>query len=311
MKEKNPPPHRQAQKVDLAKVTEYLIDQDFTVVSIRQGWRHVQAHLQKAGKDFSFKMASSTGIGPRTKNEVAWLKALEPSSDGLLNVPKIYQTGSWQGLFYFLAEFIDGSPLSDENSTELSRFFQFIDQVAEICMSITRLTLSDLPRDRDPNDTLSQPQAIANRLEKWSDELELLDLKPLVELAKPLTTKFIPAPCHGDFVPRHMLQQQVKIWLIDCEAGSARAPKFYDCAYCFHRLYTKFGQPEIAFQFLDLILQKLSPGEREEFYRQFIPVLALRTIGGYRDHHLEDGTKIELHHQLQAAITSSQFLPKI
>ena len=67
--------------------------------------------------------------------------------------------------------------------------------------------------------------------------------------------------------------------------------RYNDLAYGYARLYTTLGSPIAARELLKLFLEKHS-ADRDEFMKQFIPVLLHRAVGcmadAYRDQPMKD-----------------------
>lgn len=138
------------------------------------------------------------------------------------------------------------------------------------------------PLDRDLR------EETLGRIDIWSKEpMEKGILKKNeVDQAKKIIEDYAkyskPHLQHGDFVPWHMHDDGFpNVVLVDLEAAKLRF-RYYDLAYIYHRLYTKRGKPNLARLLLREFLNQID--DRKTFFRQFLPSLTNRAVGGLKDY---------------------------
>ena len=124
--------YRQAQDLDLDILQPKLERIGISTIKIEQHWRHVTGTVLYQGQKYFFKMASTKGVGIKTKNEVLWNNFISSANpDSSLRIPKIYKTGKLNNLYYYLAEFVDGQSLSESlNHDDLQPILDSISRFA-------------------------------------------------------------------------------------------------------------------------------------------------------------------------------------
>jgi hypothetical protein len=287
-------PQRNAQPIESNQLLQLATSHGYEVIETYQPWRHACAHLKKEGQEYFLKLASTTAIGERTRNEIAWnLAAYDYLLMNNLTVPKVHEHGDSDGLAYYITDYYHGRPLFTGDTNSDSEI------AAKVSLSLLSLPPIDLPRDHSkdgPGDQI----AYREHTRRWLADLQdYQNLAELFELAwNQVDTYYTPAMQHGDFAPGHLIQTPERVVLIDGEAASSKTCKFYDCAYLFHRLASKTNQPKEAIAFIERFQSKLPSSDLQLFEKLFPALLALRTVGGWRDHVLGDNTNPEAHQRL-------------
>lgn len=87
---------------------------------------------------------------------------------------------------------------------------------------------------------------------------------------------------HGDMSPWQIFDVAGKWVIIDGEKSGSDLPRFYDVAQSYVRLHNIAKSPDSARMFLQTVVEAIDL-EREEFYRQFIPVLVIQAVGSLAD----------------------------
>ena len=88
---------------------------------------------------------------------------------------------------------------------------------------------------------------------------------------------------HGDLVPWHMFAvSKQQLCLFNGEHASIAAPRFYDLAYLYSRLYTRCAAPESARQILRRFIAE-GRHEETEFARAFLPVITVQGLIAHTD----------------------------
>jgi hypothetical protein len=299
---------RDAQDIDLKQVEQFLQTQGYEVVQIAQQWRHVISTVQKDGQKYFFKMATSEGVAPKTRNEYVWDKTYnELKVKSPLKVPNVHDQGEWQGLFWFMTDFVDGHVLIErrqaDNLEPLEQYFERIVQGAEAIMNLP----SDIPLPSRSELPLEERKAkFLEGIKYWMSQFPQ-DVSELYRFIENNSDAYLFAPAHGDFVPWHMLvDKDDQLTLIDGEHSKPDSIKFYDIAYFYHRIFTGLKRPDIADKFLRtyLNLHPMTPAEK----LCFMVILAQRTIGGYFDANV-DKTEIAIHDELAKRVLGDKIIP--
>lgn len=314
--------YRTVQPVDLQKVRKFFMARGWPVVELRQPWRHVWGRMQRGGKTYFLKMACTLAVGERTRNEVSWnqqiRRQLQRAGVNLFTVPKVEQVGRWGELFYFLAEYYEPLFLAQKHPprTKLLATGDWLDKIVRANLFLLNLSGLKLWRDRDRNarsfaDTWEE---YWQKILTWYAPVKKYHLTAVLAEARQLKKTYQPAVCHGDFVPWHMLAATAAGWsdqkfvLVDGEHASSYAPRYYDVAYFYHRLYTSGAAPSEAKKYLQMIYVALPTKERQHFWRVFHPVLATRIIGGFWDAHNDHVINFFWHQQLKKDFCRDQLI---
>lgn len=226
-----------------------------------------------------------------------------------LRLPEVVETSFTNQTSWVIFEYFPGDILAywqpNKNFTQLPSRLQ---QIVDILMFFDNLDPDNIHLSNDPNLSIPINEQFKAQMDSWSQqpkELELLkdtELSNLIEIIQsvPLSRRLQ----HGDFVPWHMFGlNSAQIGLVDSEHGSTQKSRFYDLAYFYQRIFTKLD-PDLAKQFLQIFLDR-SADNKNQFFLQFLPVIAVRAIGGMfdyarADYTLDDERKTEkqLHRQL-------------
>lgn len=291
---------RKAEVLDKTELIQFFINQGYTVHVLDQQWRHAHGKLEKDGRIFFLKMASTPDIGERTRNEASWNteinQKINSSKVDYFAVPEIYETGKYEGKFYYLASYHEGPFLAEKDKTaELEPWLNKIVQT-----NLFLLSLKDKTFYRDQGLTPKiQDWDNWQNFDKWYEQVKDYNLEPIYQAAKNLEKIYEPGVNHGDFVPWHMIKSKNKFILIDAEHASGLTPRYLDIIYLYHRLYTKANNPELAKNYLNKIRFRLPKEERNKFEQAIQPILAKRIVGGYLDYKSGDKTDLGYHEKLK------------
>lgn len=298
---------RDAHDIDLAQVEQFLQEQGYSNIQLTQPWRHVTGVAEKDGKKYFFKMASSEGIEPKARNEYLWNKILNERHIQMpIKIPNVYEQGEWQGLFWFMSDFVDGQLLVERSTAkgidELEHYFEPIAQTAEDIMNLPAdlelLNNSSLPLEE-------RKQRFFEHIKHWMSQIPQ-DVSRLYDFIETNADAYLPGTSHGDFVPWHMIKDAAgQLTLVDGEHSKTGNFKFYDVAYFYHRIFTGPKRPDLADKFLQtyLAIHPMTPQEKT----CFMVVLAQRTIGGYFDANV-DHVDTAIHDELANKVLGGQIL---
>lgn len=278
--------HRKSELLDLEKIEKYLIEKGYSNIILEQKWRHISGEVKKDEKKQFFKLASSEGVAERTENEYEWSKLMNLSmsdEEFPIMTPQVYDKGSYNDLFWFTCEHVDGKPLVLPNDTDKTKKLEkHLPSIAEMAYKILTLkTDNKLPNDLRSESIKDQDKIFLDRIQHWMGKLDK-DVTGLYKYIEEKMKNAQVAPSHSDFVPWHIfITDMDKLFLIDAEHARIRGFKFYDVAYFYHRVYTKLKRPDISQSFLNNFqkLYKFSENDKDCFRL----ILAQRTIGGYLD----------------------------
>lgn len=300
--------HVTAENLNLRAVQKHFGFLGFEVVLIEQKWRHITGRLRKDGQDLFLKLASTTGIAARTKNEAAWNNTINRKPAVLpVKVPRVMEEGVYEDLFWFVSEFVDGKELAKatdrENVTNLEEKMELVAETAVAILKLSGLNL--LPKDVDDPLEPVQEKFLEN-IKGWMPKIET-DVSDLYEFILKNIESLEIAPFHGDFVPWHfILTKSGELFLVDAEAARIKGIKLYDTAFFYHRTYTKLKRPDLANRFLKLFIERYQMSEKEKL--GFRVVLAQRLIGGTMDAQSDGITSAPLQNELRAKLIHGEIL---
>lgn len=305
--------HSQAQTVDLSTLTKFLRGLGYEPIQLEQRWRHVHGVLTYGESKFFFKLASTPEIGVKTANEIAWNTAVaEPLlelSGGVVVVPHIRNSGTYEGCVWYIADFYKGEFPADHDPPSTEALPSYLSSLAHVAVCLHRLNIDSL---WGGGASLGNEVLISRFFEDvdlWMQDAGRSDLDEIRALVEPLRDSYLPRVSHGDFVPWHIIIHDDKRVLIDGEHGFSGRPTYYDIAYFYHRLATSAARPDLARRFLAECTSRLSHQEQQHFDALFLPVLASRSIAGFYDATLfaDQRSVLDRHEELKAMILSRKY----
>lgn len=293
---------RDAVRLDPEALRDFFLQQDFHVVgNVTQEWRHAHVRLEKNGKALFAKVASTQGIGYKTRNEISWNEQMHdriPRNMGWI-IPPIYETGEYQGLPYYVTAFYPGKLVATKDTVNTEELRQRLQDIVRVLHFFLTLDGISFRADNDDTGVEDRLGRFKKNTTEWRNAVPSAGLDEVLAIALTIQETYAPAVNHGDFVPWHMLEHGNECVLIDAEHASSLKPRFYDAAYFFHRLYTSAETPTLAEDFLHMFYDRLSPDSKKSFYEQFRPVLASRIVGGYFDTQHDHVLDLQYHNQLR------------
>jgi len=303
--------HKKSQKLQLGKVTNYLQKSGFKNIKLEQQWRHITGKVTKKGISQFFKLASTQEVAEKTRNEFEWNMLINKSriKNPSISVPQSYESGEYDGLFWFTSEFVDGNSLALVSQKERTKNLESnLEKIALAAKSILEVSTNKrLPNDKEESkDREGSHKIFLNRLKHWMKQFDenVDDLYAFIEKRMRFGQT---APSHGDFVPWHILiTKDGKLFLIDGEHSKIEGIKFYDIAYFYHRVYTKLKRPDIADDFLKEFANIYSFNERDT--ENFRLILSQRVIGGYMDAKNDSRISVKLQNELKSRILEDGIL---
>lgn len=299
--------YRESARLDLQAVSAFFESQGFTVRAIDQQWRHIHAKLERDGTMMFLKLASTVNVGEKTENEIAWNRALSGKLR-VFRVPKVFETGKYNDLVYYIAEYVDGHMVGQKDPPKDFALSQRVREIAEGAVEILRIQGLVLPEDNEWNATDAFERYQQN-MRSWHEESGARGVEDVLELALTLSDVYKPALAHSDFVPWHLMESGGEpLVLIDAEHASIHRPMFYDVCYFYQRVYAHMALPDVAKAFVRHVWDVLAPSEREDFERITPSVLASRVIGGLWDAWEDKVEDRSLHYALAREVLSGTWM---
>jgi hypothetical protein len=302
--------HAEAKVIDLTELTSFLSDSGYKVIKLDQRWRHVHGIVEANNSKYFFKLASTPDIGVRTENEADWnKKAAAPLleiSKGKLIVPKIHETGQYQGSFFYIADFYDGQFPADHDPPRTDSLPKYLSSLVEVALQLNRLRIDSLWSVGENKELQALIKRFFDQVDGWLRDAGRDDLADLRALVEPLNDIYSPRASHGDFVPWHVILNGDRRILIDGEHAWSGRSRYYDVAYFYHRLSTSAARPDLARKFISEFRNGLPLDEAVEFEGLFVPLIASRSIAGFYDVTLFDDQKkvLDKHEELRRMILS-------
>jgi hypothetical protein len=289
--------------VEKDEIKNYFSQRGYQIIDIQQIWRHVHGKLERDGRYSFFKMASTQGIGERTRNETSWnglihKKIMEADVD-CFDVPTIHETGEYEGRFYYLADFYEGRFLAYEKPIDTEFLDQWLDKIVEVNLFLLSLKDVTFYRDRGLQGKVECLVDDFQVVGEWYERTKEYRLEKVFNEVENLRETYRPAVNHGDFVPWHMIQENDKFILVDAEHASGLTARYLDIVYLYHRLYTCVDNPYLAKKYLNKIRDNLPKTKRTGFEKSIRPIMAVRIIGGFQDVKAHETEDLTYHNELK------------
>lgn len=299
--------------VDRSVVTDYVTKAGYQVESLEQLWRHVTGRLERKGRPYFLKVATSESIGELTSVEPDWYRQVSTrlTPDIPLEVPVVAEEGTLKmpdgtSRYFYISSFAAGPQLATKYPPKVRNLGSWIDRIAQSVVFLQGLEGIQV-KGKSLTPAKEKIEGYEKKFHEWAEESGV-DFSDLLKIARELRQTYEPAFNHGDFVPWHMLEADERFVLIDAEHASISKPKYYDVAYFYHRVYTAAMSPDLAKAFLRAVSDQLPKPERNAFMRKLRPVLAGRVIGGYGDSKQGDRTDVSFHDALRQDVVRNDLL---
>jgi hypothetical protein len=302
--------HRNAQSVTGQELQQYFIGLGYEIIHTDQPWRHATLRLRKDSVEYFAKVASTPAIGVRTTNEIAWNTGTReyltqhPSIN--LEIAPIIVHGMWGDLPYYITYFYPGRVLFEDANPTIQE--QDIARAVQATLDLEQIPAFPLPNDPEPVDPTELAKQYLDKVQGWLNQADTFEVIPVLHHLKQkageiLMQHYIPTLQHGCLDLGHLRIAGEKTLVIDGEAASSKACRFYDAAYLYHRLYTKSPFSNLAEMYRNALYQSLTPKDQELFAVLFPAILTLRAVGGFYDYFLKDGTVRETHEKLVQTVS--------
>ncbi len=200
-----------AVQLNLEALTAFLVSRGYSVVSLEQPWRHAIGRLKRDGMHLWCKVASTPGIGERTRNEITWnecmtAKLAEHTALGI-TVPRVLDAGSYEGLPYYITEEYAGPLLAEKGNAEPTTLQRRLPLLVRFLHWLHALPLPGLSHDDNLPSAQERVQILHEKFAQWRNAVGGQDLDDLLATARTLTADAPTGTNHGDFVPWHCIVQ--------------------------------------------------------------------------------------------------------
>lgn len=282
--------YRLGADLNLKQVKKFFEKKGYLVKKIWQEKRHVVAILKKNGREQFLKLSPTEGISATTQIDYNWNREanLYLKGNPKLAVPKNYDRGFYNDLFYLIEEYFKGDLLAKRPApgSKNDGYKQHIAQMIEMSEIIQSLAIEPLSQ-RDNDD---HAKYFMEKVESWYNEIPLeiqkiYDTAEMLQVVEKGYKNLEMRPRHGDFTPWHMIKlQNGRIGLIDGEHAMRNGVEYYDIAYLIQRVYSPMDDADFANEILNILKS------RNYDLDKLTTVLAARAIGGFCDEVLIFGT---------------------
>lgn len=220
------------------------------------------------------------------ENDVWWMLTMRRLVDGdsPLIAPSVYEYGSG----WFIAEYIDAPLVASATASkdELSaRLDLLVDLLGWLDGVLQPRKLMPLYDDSDS----ARYHDLLRKVDEWMEQpLEQKLITPeQISGAKRIIDEhkshITPSLQHGDFMPDHMFQlADGRVSLFDGEHAGLMKPRYYDLAYLYTRLFTRFHAPELADRLLQTFVDRHTD-DPDVFFKAYLPAVTLRAFGMFPD----------------------------
>jgi len=281
--------YRVGRELNLAKIREYF-SKEYEIRELMSAPRHVVGILQKKGgknQKFFLKLSKSEGISATTQNEYKWNDSFNKNYKNLtkFRVPKNYESGYYEGLFYIIMEYFEGSLLCPfAGNGEI--IFDYIKDTIELSEIIQKARIKNL-RHNDFIEAKDYKEWFLDKTKAWLEGIpektsRQFELEKLLTLVEENYQTLEKRPRHGDFTPWHIIKlEKGGLGLIDGEHAISDSVAGYDICYFIQRVFSELKNAEIAQEIFNELLK------RDYDPKKLRTVLTARAIGGYLDESLK------------------------
>lgn len=277
--------YRLGKELDLGDVRKFFEKKRYHIRKLWQGGRHVFGILEKKNNKLFLKLSTTKGISALTENEFKWnenFNKIVSRKTSNFWVPKNYDSGIYNNLFFFVAENIDGLVFTKRpEKVEISReFYDSIYSIIEFSQLIQNLNIVS------EKEELDHKEYFLTKTNAWHDGIpqqieEKYQVSELLRIVEDGASTLQKKTRHGDFTPWHILKlRDGKLVLIDGEHAIANGVEYYDIGYFIQRVFSVLENPKIAKYIFSLLVEK---GYRKDTLKV---IMAARGIGGFLDESL-------------------------
>ena len=276
------------------KTLDYRIGQDLNLTDVEQFFkksyevkklwsekRHVVGILEKENKKYFLKLATTEGISIRFETEKIWDEEFNKhNTKQNFKVPKIFESGYYNKLLYFVTDFFEGEKLA-ELTGKTNKISDNLELVLDFAEHIQTLPLTIPVNDAIMSD--DHQEWFRLKTKSWLDSIpkdvyDKFELDKLWRIVVEGSNLLQKRPRHGDFTPWHIiLPGDSKLGLIDGEHAHSLGVEYYDICYFIQRVYSVLEDEELASKIFHKLLSRGYDKSKLK------TVLLSRAIGGFLD----------------------------
>jgi hypothetical protein len=240
-----------------------------------------------------FKVAKTTIDKQRLHNSAQFVQQLEKDNPPF-PLPRVLASGTLPitGLYFKVESLVEGTPFAiiEKGIAKL----QVPDPESYFPAVVKALTWLNKPRHlyllSSFDGELTNPYAggdvqlhMLSSMIQWAqyNTPRLLELLKIVQASK---GAFIQSVTHGDLTPINtiVMPENHMVGFVDLDLGNIMAPRYYDFAEFYNRLWTRVCKPELATAFLKETLASLDDQQKEnQFLHEFLVLCAFRSVGNF------------------------------
>lgn len=133
--------YRVGKDLNLEEV-ELFFKKSYEVKKLWNEKRHVVGILEKGERKYFLKLATTEGIGKRSETEKIWDDEFNKYNvKPNFKVPKIFESGDYNGLFYFVTDFFEGEKLA-ELTGKINKISDNLEAILDFAEHIQTLPLT-------------------------------------------------------------------------------------------------------------------------------------------------------------------------
>ena len=266
-------------------ITKDLRKSGYTLTSFSDRGRTYHVLAKKGNKKYYVKIAKSRRENVLLQNSIIFNRNLSK-----LNPPFIFPTVTLTGRLlndyhYRVETEVAGTPFalmeSDLSILQIKNPTKYFSLIYDLIRWLQKQNMN-LPTSVDIQLGALQKnhkQKITNTMIKWSYN-STPRLSDLLKIVQKNISVFKLTTAHRDITPINIIiTKQDKIGLIDTDLVK-KAPKYYDVAEFYNRLWTRVCRPDLAKKFLKEVLSE-TKGNKDYLLNQFLAISAFRAVGNY------------------------------
>ena len=266
-------------------INDIVEKQGYKMLFLHDHGRAYLGQLSKSNKKYYIKISKSKKENLLLQNSVYFNNGLEKLSPPF-TYPRVLQTGNILGDFFYKIETeVKGKPLAvltnDISILQFDKPEKYFQKTTEMIYWLESIDIS-IPANFDKqlgSLKIHNYKKMTDTMIKWSYN-ETPRLSDLLKIVSTNKEALVNVTAHRDITPINLITRpNGSIGLIDADIIK-KAPKYYDVAEFYNRLWTRVCRPDLATKFLTCFIETLKES-RDVFYNYLLPLLAFRSVGNY------------------------------
>lgn len=273
------------QKYVKQTINKIVKKQGYKMLFLHDHGRAYLGQLSKSNNKYYIKISKSKKENLLLQNSVHFSNGLEKLSPPF-SYPKVLQTGNILGDFFYKIETeVKGKPLAvltnDISILQFDKPEKYFQKITEIIFWLEKVDIP-IPANFDKQSgplKIHNYNKVTGTMIKWSYN-ETPRLSDLLKIVSGNKETLIKVTAHRDITPINLITSpNGSIGLIDADIIK-KAPKYYDVAEFYNRLWTRICKPDLATKFLACVIENLKE-DKDTFFNHLLPLLAFRSVGNY------------------------------